>query len=200
MQHDQKLSGQYYIMDKVERDKIILEKLERGDEDALKSLFDAYYSLLCVYSVQITESLDESEDIVQELFINFWEKKRHNNISISLNKYLFYAVRNASIMYARKNNKYLKIQELEEEAYSPIDDLQDDEELMLRYQQLHKTLEKLSPKEYKVLTEVILNGKKYKEVALELNISVNTVKTHLARALKILRKDKSLTFFFSLFF
>ncbi|WP_321479570.1 sigma-70 family RNA polymerase sigma factor [uncultured Bacteroides sp.] len=175
---------------------MILEKLKSGDQNALKSLFDAYYSVLCIYSVQITESLHQSEDIVQELFIELWEKKLYNNITTGLGIYLFYAVRNQSVAFARKNHKFSDIQELEELSYSPIEDLYDDEELKLKHEKLHKTLQVLSPQEYKVLTEVVLNGKKYKEVAAELNISINTVKTHLSRAMKTLRKDKTLTFFF----
>lgn len=187
----------FFNMRRVEQDKAILEKLKREDQGALKSLFDAYYSVLCLYSLQITESIHQSEDIVQELFIDLWEKKLYNNITVSLGMYLFYAVRNQSVAFARKHYRFLDIQELEESSYSPIDELYDDEEeLKVKQDKLHKTLKALSPQEYKVLTEIILNGKKYKEVAAELNISINTVKTHLARAMKILRNDKTLTFFF----
>ncbi|WP_353123810.1 RNA polymerase sigma factor [Dysgonomonas capnocytophagoides] len=179
-----------------EQDDIILKRLKNGEEAALKSLFDVYYYTLCIYSVQITESLEQSEDIVQELFINLWEKKLYNNINVSLGVYLYYAVRNQSIAYVRKNLHYLAIEDLEEESYSPVDDLYNEEELKIRYDKLYQTLKELSPQEYKVLTEIVINGKKYKEVASDLNISVNTVKTHLGRALKTLRKNKSFTFFF----
>ena len=186
-------------MHQTELDSTILEQLKSGDENALKSLFDTYYSALCLYSVQITESLHQSEDIVQELFINFWEKKLYNNIENGLRIYLFYAVRNQSVAYARKNNKYLDIQDLEEQIYSPIDDSYDEEDLKYKYEKLHQSLKQLSAQEYKVLTEIVLNGKKYKEVAADLNISVNTVKTHLGRALKILRKDNTYIFFLTIF-
>jgi len=186
-------------MHQTELDNTILEQLKSGDENALKSLFDTYYSALCLYSVQITESLHQSEDIVQELFINFWEKKLYNNIENGLRIYLFYAVRNQSVAYARKNNKYLDIQDLEEQIYSPIDDSYDEEDLKYKYEKLHQSLKQLSAQEYKVLTEIVLNGKKYKEVAADLNISVNTVKTHLGRALKILRKDNTYIFYLTIF-
>lgn len=194
-----RLSGVWNDMRGSEKDTAILEGLRNGDEEALKELFKAYYSALCLYSVQITESLQQSEDIVQELFIDIWEKKRYNNINVDLGAYLYYAVRNQSMAYARKNFNHLAIQDLEEEAYTPIEELYNEEELLERKEQLHQTLKMLSPQEYRVLTEIVLNGKKYKEVAAELSISVNTVKTHLSRALKILRKDKTLTLFFLCF-
>lgn len=176
------------------RDGVLLENLKGGSEAAFKELFDAYYPVLCIYSVQITESKTQSEDIVQELFVKIWDKKLYLHIK-NLKVYLFYSVRNLSIACAKRNNLYLDIQDLEEDVYSPIDDVYDDEELQMKREKLQASLAKLSPQESKVLMEIILNGKKYKEVASELNVSINTVKTHLNRALKLLRKDKDLFLF-----
>jgi len=176
------------------RDGILLENLKGGSEAAFKELFDTYYVALCIYSVQITESEIQSEDIVQELFVKLWDKKLYLHIK-NLKVYLFYSVRNLSIACAKQNNLYLDIQDLEEEVYSPIEDAYDNEELEMKREKLQASLAKLSPQENKVLIEIILNGKKYKEVAGELNISINTVKTHLNRALKLLRKEKDLLLF-----
>ena len=75
-----------------------------------------------------------------------------------------------------------------EESYSPIDDFYDEEELLQKRNQLLAELKKLPEQEYNVLVKIILEDKKYKEVAEELHISINTVKTHLSRALKMLRR------------
>lgn len=80
------------------------------------------------------------------------------------------------------------LDELEEESYSPIDDFYDEEELLQKRSQLLAELKKLPEQEYNVLVKIVLEDKKYKEVAEELHISVNTVKTHLSRALKMLRR------------
>lgn len=176
------------------REEVLLEKLKNGSEVAFKELFDTYYTVLCIYSVQITESKTQSEDIVQGLFVKMWDKKLFLGIK-NLKVYLFYSVRNLSIACAKRNNLYLDIQDLEEDVYSPIDDSYDEEELQMKREKLQASLAKLSPQEYKVLLAIILHGKKYKEVADDLDISINTVKTHLNRALKILRKDKDLFIF-----
>ena len=65
----------------------------------------------------------------------------------------------------------------------------DEKELMLK-------LEKLPKQEIAAIKAVILENKKCVEAALELGMSVNTLKTHLARALKKLRKDYHLSFLF----
>ncbi len=76
---------------------------------------------------------------------------------------------------------------MEEESYSPIDDFMMKKSYCKRNQLLAE-LKKLPEQEYNVLVKIILEDKKYKEVAEELHISINTVKTHLSRALKMLRR------------
>lgn len=87
-----------------------------------------------------------------------------------------------------QRERYFSLDELEEESYSPIDDFYDEEELLQKRSQLLAELKKLPEQEYNVLVKIVLEDKKYKEVAEELHISVNTVKTHLSRALKMLRR------------
>lgn len=167
----------------------ILEELKLGKDAALKSLFNTYYIPLCVYSVQFTDSFEASEDIVQEFFIRFWEKKKYTSISGNLQTYLFNAIKNSSLNYIKKERPY-SLNELEELSYSPIEHSFDEDELLNRRKKLHACLQQLSPQEYKVLIAVVIENKKYKEVAEDLGISVNTVKTYLARALKFLRSQK----------
>lgn len=165
----------------------LLERLRRGDEDALKEAVGLYYTSLCVYSVQFTEDEDESEDIVQELFVTMWEKKLFDNIS-NLKMYLFISVRNKSIAAARSHNMPLEcLDELEHSSYADWEEGLTDEELARKRRKLELSLQKLSPNEYEVLMQIIVNDRKYKDVADDMNVSVNTVKIHLKRALKKLR-------------
>lgn len=166
-------------------DERILDRLKQNNEKTLKELVEKYYTPLCVYSVQYTDSLEISEDIVQDFFVRLWEKQLYKTITGGLKAFLFNSIRNASIDYIRKNQSYTFV-DIEENAY--ISDFELDEaEIEEQRQRLHYHLQQLSPQEYKVLIEIVVRNKKYKEVAEELGISVNTVKTHLSRALKYLR-------------
>lgn len=169
----------------------LLDRLREGDETALREIFDIFYTALCVYSVQFTEDESESEDIVQDLFVRLFERKLFHQIH-HLRSYLFLAVRNESIAAARKRFLRPDIEPLEEQAYLAEEDPMDEEALLERRARLNESLRHLSPKEYAVLTEIILNNKQYKQVAAEMNVSVNTVKTHLRRAMQSLRKDRTL--------
>lgn len=167
-------------------DEQILTDLMAGKEAAFKELFDRYYMPLCLYSVQITDSFDFAEDIVQEFFISFWEKKIYKQVRENLRHYLFYCIRNASLA-ALKKTKTVLLEEVEEEAYSLPDELTDESELTKQQAVLLDNIKQLPEQCAYIFVEIVIHGKKYKEVAEELHISVNTVKTQLSRALKRLR-------------
>ena len=78
-------------------------------------------------------------------------------------------------------DKFLDIMKLNDDDYD--DDFYDEEELLQKRNQLLAELKKLPEQEYNVLVKIILEDKKYKEVAEELHISINTVKTHLSLSL-----------------
>jgi len=170
----------------------LLLRLKEGSDEAFKEVFYAFYDPLCVFSVQFTESLEQSEDIVQELFVNLWDRKLYQHIG-NLRFYLFTSVRNRSIAVARRNDRNISFDEVEENAESAFYGEYTEEELSLKHQRLQASLAQLPPQELKVLTEIILNSKPYKQVAEEMGLSVNTVKTHMSRAMKALRRKGTLS-------
>ncbi len=177
------------------QDEKLLELFRTVPEKAFRQLFDTYYMPLCVYTVQLTDSFDMAEDVVQEVLAYFWEKKYYNRVTGSLRGYLFYAVRNAALLALKKNN-LVSMEELSGMKIDIPDEYPDREELYERERQLMADLEKLPRQEVLAVKTVILESKKYKEAAEELQISVNTLKTHLSRALGKLRKNHNLMIFF----
>lgn len=166
----------------------IIQKLKNGDESGLRQMFDTYYSPLCIFALKYIDSFDLAEDLVQEVFIQFWEKKRINELQGSLKSYLFSAIRNNALNHIRQNKKF-RIEELDDEFDILMEDTSDKEDLDLKKQMLYKELDALSPQSRLVFEAIIFNDKRYKEVAEELDISLNTVKTHFSRALKQLRSS-----------
>lgn len=74
-----------------EVDERILALFTENKEEAFRLLYDTYYLPLCLYSVQFTGSTETSEDIVQNLFVSFWDKNSHTAISSNLHAWLFNA-------------------------------------------------------------------------------------------------------------
>lgn len=84
------------------------------------------------------------------------------------------------------------MEELFDTEIDITESITDEEELREKERKIMEELEKLPKQELSAVQAVILENKKYKDAAEELNISVNTLKTHLSRALKRLRKDNNL--------
>lgn len=168
-------------------DEEILEMFRIDKHRAFRLLYDTYYYPLCLYSIQITGSNEASEDIIQNIFLTIWEKDSYKNISTTIKGWLFGAAHHLSLTYIKKRHPYIQLEETDSLV---VEDLHqyDEEELEKKRDKLLSDLKKLPPQEYAVLTKIMLEKKKYKDVATEMNISVNTVKTHLNRALKNLRQ------------
>jgi RNA polymerase sigma-70 factor (family 1) len=165
----------------------ILEKLKEGDPLAYNQLFDKYYMPLCVYSLKYCDSFQLAEDIVQDLFVKLWDEKIYMKFDNSISPYLFKAVKNNTLQGIKKESKFV-FQDIE----NIVNSIMEDEPLDLATLEEEKTklfeqVEALPEKSKEVFKAIVLDNMRYKEVAEHLDISVNTVKTHYARALKQLR-------------
>jgi RNA polymerase sigma-70 factor (ECF subfamily) len=154
-------------------------------------VFRKFYRQLYLYAYNFVMDEMEAEDIVQDFFIYFWEKKYYLKINQNLRYYLYLSVRNAAINALQKNNM-LSMEELSGIDMGIPEESIDEEEQEERNKLLLEKLQKLPRQELQVVRAVIMENKKYKEAAEELHISVNTLKTHLTRALRQLRKEYNL--------
>ena len=169
-------------------DSQIIEKLKKGDSSAYKELFDCYYMPLSVYALKYCDSFQLAEDIVQELFIKLWDEKIYLKFENTISPYLFKAVKNNTLKSVKKTSKY-KFEQIEDQVNSLIIDDINTEIIEEERKKLYREIENLSERSKEVFKEIVLDNLKYKEVSEQLNISVNTVKTHYSRALKHLRSS-----------
>lgn len=151
------------------------------------SIYLLYFSRLCRFASQYTGSAEDAESLVQDVFISAWEKRDTWIITLPL---LYTAVKTKCIDYLRhrmvteKYNRELsyKIASLEylDNHFASEQDLE---------QIVQKALDRLPDKCRNIFLKSRLEGKKYKEIAEELGLSVNTVENQMAIALKKLKKD-----------
>ena len=92
------------LKDNSEKDKYILELFQTSPKEAFRLLFDAYHMKLCIYAVQLTDSFEMAEDIVQDFFIYFLGEEilLENKIKIFVTIFIL-SVRNAAINTLQKN-------------------------------------------------------------------------------------------------
>lgn len=179
------------------KDTEILTLLRTDRAVGFRMLFDAYYMPLCLFSVQMSDDFDASEDIVQSFFVRFWEEELHEKVDTSLRSYLFTSIRNNTLMHLRKQGRIDSLALSE----SQVDDdtlrslLYEDsteEELREREHQLYLALQQLSAGERQAIEKVVMDELSYKQASSEMGISINTLKTHLKRAMRKLRSANAL--------
>jgi len=156
---------------------------------SLEKLFREYFRPLTYFAIQYVKEQAIAEDIVQDLFLNLYEKKETLKIHVSEMNYLYTSVRNRCL----KHMEYKKVRaennpSIQETMNSdPANPL----ELVALIEFEHKyiqVLESLSPKCREVFEMSRLEGKKNQEIADELKLSKRTVETHISQALKVLKK------------
>lgn len=170
-------------------DKEIISELKKDYQFGGILLFKRYYRPLVTFSNLYICDLVESEDIVQDVFYRFFSNKSYNNLSHSaLSAYLFKAVRNSC--YNKISRDKIKFTELDELYLSS---LEHEASLIApeMIQEIKKSIYSLPEKTSIVVRMIMLESISYKDVASELNVSINTVKTLFSKGMKALRKEFS---------
>lgn len=161
-------------------------------EEKLRVVFDESYHALVYFAFKIVESKSEAEDIVQDAFANYWNQCDEISEAVpAIKSYLYQSVRNASLNLLRhrvvKDKYQQNAPELSEYDKSSLELMLEAEAVALLSQAIN-TL----PAGCRKITELsYLQGKRNEEIASELGISVNTVKTQKQRGLQLLRSKLS---------
>jgi len=183
-------------MNIISRDQI--KRIIKGDEEAFKIIFNDFYPKLVGFAMKYHDDIMVAEDVVSEVFKNIWEKRDKILEVDSLNSFLYTSVRNRILNHLRHINVQRNYQEkilLESDNQFYEDNILEQEV----HHKLYKALQNLPEKRRKVFELSVIYGWKEKEIAEDLGISVNTIKTHKKRALKELR-DKLQNLFNLLFY
>ena len=143
----------------------------------LQHIFDKYAKNLCLYALNYLETEADAEDIVQDVFIRCWEKR---DILLSDEKviktYLFNSVRNACLDKIEKKDVMRYHNDIIKQDIIDQETITFDEQLLL---EIREELAQMPDQTQKVITRVFMQDMKYQEVADDLHISINTVKTLL---------------------
>lgn len=168
----------------------LLLKLSEGSHAAFVSLFEYYYKNLVMFAgTWLRNEQEACEDIVQDVFLNLWEKRKEMAQVVSLKSFLLKSVQNNCISYLRHQHiedKYAGLQLLESGKVSH------ETEHYILYSELNSRLQEalgqLSPMQRQCFEMNRMQGMKQAEVARELKVSLRTVELRIAEALKILKQ------------
>ncbi|MFD2588904.1 RNA polymerase sigma factor [Croceitalea marina] len=169
---------------------VLIEKLRKGKPTAYKYLFSEYYQWLCNYIYNLSGNRSLSEDIVQEALISFWEKRERIIITTSLKSYLFKTCHNQFLQHLRTQK--IKFDELDKIKWEALTEAAVEEETEFKLAKLNILIDQLPPRCKEIFIQSKLEKKKYKEIALDLGISVKTVENQMSKALHFLKTNATL--------
>jgi len=165
----------------------LLKRLKADDQSALKIIFQAHYPTVYRAIYRLLSDQGIAEDLAQDVFMKFWEKRHQINIEGELGAYIRRMGVNEALGYIRKNKK-VEIKEITEQ-HSPSttsgEDLYMDNELQA---EVDKAIEGLPPRCKAVFMLSRFEDLSHKEISEKLEISPKTVENQITKALKVLKK------------
>lgn len=160
-----------------------------NQEKKFKELYFNNFKELCLISNKVVNNMEDAQDVVQQVFISYYENEESINITTSTIGYLKRSVYNKSIDQIRKKKSKQKYENWS--IYNNKSEILRFEDA-LEFAELEKlifdTINGLPDRCKEVFILSRMEGKSNKEIADELNISIRTVETQISKALKTLRK------------
>ncbi len=169
-------------------EKELLLRISKGDEAAFTLIFRQYQGKLYSVALDITHSSETAEEIIQDVFLKIWLRKKELIEVESFSGYLFIVMRNLALDWLVKQARRQKIFD---QISSEKATAQPSAEAFLNQKEfndlLQKGMDQLPRQQQEVFRLMRQEGLSRQETAQTLNIDPNTVKTHMSRALKSLR-------------
>ena len=171
-------------------DQSLAHRIKSGDKSAFEELFNSHYQMLCIYAKKVIGDMDQSRDIVQNVFVTLYNNHASLNIKSPVKNYLYRSVYNACLNYLEQ----VKVHSKHHSYIASYHSESDSRDMIVQAElegQVWNEIQKL-PDQCRIIFQMNrFEGRKNKEIATTLGISTRTVETQISKALKILRKNLS---------
>lgn len=164
-----------------------IQELRNGNIDVYEEVYCNFYKPLYGMAFRYLRDEDLAEDAVQDIFLKLWDNRINLDINKSLHGFLFSALKNHVLNLIKSNDRRVKRQC--EYIYNTVSEVENPEFIVIEedYNRLlKKGLRKLPEKKRMVFNLKRLNGFSNEMIASHLNISNNTVKSHLYQVRKFI--------------
>ena len=180
-------------------------KLQRGDVEAFDLVYEKYAGKLYGFTLKYLKSTDETEELVQSVFLKVWENYKTLKKESSFKSYLF------TIAYNEICNTFRRRSHLQKFIGDQLNDssqTSNETEELIDYNSIRERVEqivsKLPERQRTIFLKSREEGKSNKEIAIELDLSSGTVDNYISESLKFIRsnlheKNFSALLLFSLF-
>lgn len=173
-------------MDKAEIQSCLLKIAQEDDAWSFKELYRFYFLKLYRFCFGIVHNKESAEEIVHNVFINIWEKRKKLPVIENPDVYLYVAVKNNALDYLSKN-RFRETVDISSLSSDFLVYHIDPEQKMITEEMrkaILQAVEQLPPRCKHIFSLVKEDGLKYKEVAAILNLSIKTVEAQMTIATK----------------
>jgi RNA polymerase sigma-70 factor (ECF subfamily) len=167
----------------------LVSKLINKDKRAFALVFDQYYGVLVNYTMRFLDNREEGEEIVQDVFVKFWDKCPDLDPGSSVKSYLYRSVHNTCLNHLKhekvKDAYRQQVLMFMEKSTESEQEQADPDKLRAI---IMAEIDNLPPRCSQIFKLSRLEGLKYSEIAEHMGISVKTVEVQMGKALRVLRE------------
>lgn len=168
--------------------KAYFSDIAEGDESAFRSVFELYRGRVYGVAFKMLKSEQEAEEIVQDVFLAIWVGRDKLADVSDPEAYLFTIAYNTVYAYLKKTSRR---EELINKLISRISEIQNSTEETVAHREtqglINDAVQKLPPQQRIIFQMSKQNDLSYDEIADRMHLSKNTVRNHLAEAVKTVR-------------
>lgn len=171
-------------------DQLLLEECRENNTRAYDQLFERYFNVLYNFSVTYVKNSAVAEELVMDLMFTIWQKRHELQIDGEVSNYLFRAMKNVLFNFIRR--KQLQTTPIEQcpEQQLGQNKSADDELQHKELEQVYQLkLKELSPQRRKIFKLSREEDMTYLQIAENMNLSVNTIKSQMLASLKYFREN-----------
>jgi len=169
-------------------DALRLARLRAGDDSAFEELFRLYFVRLAAFAYLIVRSRDVASEVVHDVFLTLWIRRRQWAPAGAVQTYLFRAVRNRAYKHlAHERVETRWANDVPVALHGTPPDLHARVEASDAQRAYEHAVEALPPRAQLIYRMSREQGVRYEEIARILEISINTVETQMRRTLMRLR-------------
>jgi RNA polymerase sigma factor (sigma-70 family) len=161
-------------------DEQLVAEVQTGRISSYEVLVRRFEKKLYHFIFRVVKREDDAKDIVQDAFISVYEHIDQIDVKRSFSAYLYSVAKNGAMTYFRKKHVSVSLEGLEliDEKHKPEDELI----VKARNEAVHHAIESLGEKHKKVVRLYYFSDLSYEEIAKQLSLPLNTVRTYLRRA------------------
>jgi RNA polymerase sigma-70 factor (ECF subfamily) len=173
------------------QDRKIISGLKDGDKAIIDYLYTQYHRRIYAFAFSLLKVEEDALDIVHEVFIKLWEKRKELDNDSRIEPLVFTITRNTvlSIFRRQASERRYKNHIINAELTGFDSSTEKMVDYYLLKEKVDELVAKLPPKSRRVYTLSREKGLTNKEISAQLNIAEKTVEDHLTRALKFLRQN-----------